>query len=159
MCVFFKRLLGLSFISPPYRKLFSPSLITKDIGLLIRCISLFQLHRGLGDILPCDFMRNVRACWPPNSNNNFHILNSVTHIFSPTCISKNFKKLQTTILKLLYQTPPSLLLKSMKFIVYFSSELICKFFLTALTRRWLPFSQASTMNNRPEQTSSISRYA
>ena len=58
MCVFFKRLLGLSFISPPYRKLFSPSLITKDIGLLIRCISLFE--RGLSDILPCDFTRNKR---------------------------------------------------------------------------------------------------
>ena len=64
MCVLFKRLLGLGFVRPPYRKLFSPSLITKDIGLLIRCISLFQLHRGLGDILPCDFglrcMRNKR---------------------------------------------------------------------------------------------------
>ena len=46
-----------------------------------------------------------------------------------------------------------------KFMLYFSSELICKFFLVALTWRWLPYSQASSMNDRPEQTSSISRYS
>ena len=124
MCVFFKRLLGLSFISPPYRKLFSPSLTTKDIGLLIRCISLFELHRGLRDILPCDFTRNKRfRAWVStkreekkkrdlgpvrslSSNNNFHILNNITNFFTHFFIQMYFEKFQITILKLLYQIPP-----------------------------------------------------
>lgn len=44
-------------------------------------------------------------------------------------------------------------------IVYFSSKLVSKFFLKALTRAWLPCSQRSTMDHRPEQASSISWYA
>lgn len=44
-------------------------------------------------------------------------------------------------------------------IVYFSSKLVSKFFLKALTRAWLSCSQRSTMDHRPEQASSISWYA
>ena len=39
-----------------------------------------------------------------SSNNNFHILNNITHFF----IYMYFKKFQTTILKLIYQTPLNL---------------------------------------------------
>ena len=48
--------------------------------------------------------------WPSSSNNNFHILNNITHIFTYFFIHTYFKKLQITILKLLYQIPPYLLI-------------------------------------------------
>ena len=49
-----------------------------------------------------------RPVWSPSSNNNFHILNNITYISIYFFIHTYFKKLQTTILKLLYQTPLSI---------------------------------------------------
>ena len=45
--------------------------------------------------------------WPLSSNNNFHILNNITYISTHFFTYTYFKKLQTTILKLFYQTPQS----------------------------------------------------
>ena len=44
--------------------------------------------------------------WWVSSNSHFHILNNITHISTHFFTHTYFKKLQTTILKLLYQTPP-----------------------------------------------------
>ena len=43
------------------------------------------------------------------SNLHFQILKNIIHIFTHFFTHTYFKKLQTTILKLLYQTPPKLL--------------------------------------------------
>ena len=44
--------------------------------------------------------------WQAISNSYFYILNNITHIFTHLFIHTYFKKLQTILLKLLYQIPP-----------------------------------------------------
>ena len=44
--------------------------------------------------------------WQAISNSHFHILNNIINFFTHFFTHTYFKKLQTTLLKLLYQTPP-----------------------------------------------------
>ena len=53
--------------------------------------------------------------WSSISNLHFHILNNISHISTHFFIHTYFKKLQTTFLKLLYQTPSDLLFSSLFF--------------------------------------------
>ena len=57
-----------------------------------------------------------RACLVSEFKLTFSHFNNITHFFTHTY----FKKLQTTILKLLYQTPPNLSLSQDKFLIVFS---------------------------------------
>ena len=50
--------------------------------------------------------RNLGHVWSIISNSHFYILNNITHFFTHFFTYTYFKKLQTTFLKLLYQTPP-----------------------------------------------------
>ena len=52
------------------------------------------------------FSTHLGHVWWVSSNSHFHILNNITHISTHFFTHMYFKKLQTTILKLLYQTPP-----------------------------------------------------
>ena len=49
---------------------------------------------------------NKGLFWWVSSNSHFHILNNITHISTYFFTHIYFNKLQTTILKLLYQTLP-----------------------------------------------------
>ena len=70
--------------------------------------------------------------WWVSLNSHFHILNNITHIFTYFFTHMYFKKLQTTILKLLYQTSsqngPELYLMWNKGISHFSLHTNIRFF-------------------------------
>ena len=54
----------------------------------------------------CSQHKYYGPIWSSISNSHFQILNNVTHISTHFFTHTYFKKLQTIILKLLYQTPP-----------------------------------------------------
>ena len=57
-------------------------------------------------IITLSKLKLLRHVWSSISNSHFHISNNIIHIFTHFFTHTYFKKLQTTILKLLYQTPP-----------------------------------------------------
>ena len=52
------------------------------------------------------FSTHLGHVWWVSSNSHFYILKNITHISTHFFTHMYFKKLPTTILKLLYQTPP-----------------------------------------------------
>ena len=68
----------------------------------------FSFLENLGFVGPHSITPHSEPFWSSISNSHFHILNSITHIFT-LFTHTYFKKLQITILKLLYQTLPQFL--------------------------------------------------